>query len=260
MSAIYRPQKKRSPGRSGLFYATIIIVIIFAVDLLVGGKIRAVARLGGSYVWQGTNTIGTSIAESGIFATRHQLAQDNADLRERLSKYEILDMTYVAMREENAHLKELVQFASEKTGATVPVISSASASPYGTFLIRAGINEGIARESVVYTADGFALGSVQESDAHTALVGEYFAPNAKMDAIIGDTDLTLEGSGGGNAFGKAPRDASIAVGDIAVSKQVGAPIGIVGKVVSDPSSSFTAVYVRFPTNLFTLRFVYVERN
>ena len=145
-------------------------------------------------------------------------------------------------------------------GKAISVISSFQTSPYGTFLIDGGINEGIVRGSVVLTADGFALGRVADVASHTALVNELFAPDALLDAIIGVTPVTLEGRGGNNARTKVSRDVHIEVGDIVHAPSVAAPVGIVGKVESDASSGSSEVFVSFPTNLETLKIVYVARE
>lgn len=259
MSTLYRPQRS-DPGRGKLLYATLLIVCIFLLDLASGGRLRAVVRVMGGYVEQGIFAITRGISESGVFATQHQLAAENASLHEALAQFQARDSAYTALQQENDRLRALVSFASTHPGITASVVSSISASPYGTFTIGAGINEGVARDSLVYSDDGYVLGVVAESAAHTALVKQLFAPGSDVEVVVGDVAFSVSGSGGGNAAGKAPREAVIKEGDIARGKATGAPVGVVGKVISDAASSFVQVYVRVPRNLSTIALVYVERK
>ena len=259
MNALYRPQKK-DPARGRLMYATILVIIIFLLDVISGGRLRALVRVGASAIWQSLGVTSQSVSESGIFSSRHRLEVENAELRASLAEFVAKDVAYHAMKDENTRLRVMAKVASARSGVTANVISSLAASPYGTFSIGAGINEGVSRGQVVYTDTGYALGVVSESSAYSALVTEYFSPKTNIEVIVHDTPLTLQGSGGGNAQGKAPRDSVIAVGDIVRTRSAGTPVGIVGKVVSDASSSFVQVYVRSPINLLTLSLVYVERK
>ena len=259
MRPLYRPQQKNT-GRGRLLYLTILFLVIFLLDMASGGKIRTLAQVVNSGIYQSWTSAARNITESGFFATRHTLELENASLREALAQFQSRDSAYRAMEDENARLRAFTGLATVRHGVTVPIVSSIETSPYGTFIIAAGINDGIARDSVVYGDSGYAIGIVAESSAGTALVKQFFAPTVDTEAIIGDVALTLSGSGGGNAAGKAPRDAIIREGDIVRGKTVGAPIGVVGKIVSDVSSAYKQIYVRFPQNLSTMLFVYVERK
>ncbi len=256
MTAQYYKAQKKEPGKR-LFYATILVVVIFLLDILSGGHLRSGVRVIGATVW-GVGTTGWSgFLDTGLFSTRRKLQIENDALKAQLLVYQNRDSAYLAMRDENSRLQELSHVAEKSPGKTVPILSSFQSSPYGTFLIGAGIEEGIVRGSVVVTADGFALGKVSEVSNHTALVTELFAPNANLDAIIGSTPVILEGRGGNNARTKVSRDVKIEVGDIVHAPSVAAPVGVVGKVEADPSSGSTAVFVNLPTNIETLTLVYV---
>jgi cell shape-determining protein MreC len=179
-----------------------------------------------------------------------------ADLEERAAASE-------ALRAENDALRALVNVvgtSSEETGGgvTVPVVSSTRSSPYGTFLIGAGVLDGITQNSIVLTSGGFVIGTVTDTASHTAVVTEVFAPAASIDASVNGAPASVLGSGGGNAHTKVPRDLAVAVGDpvfAAVFEQ--RAIGVVGAVASSSASASQDVYIRLPVNLAALQYVYI---
>ncbi len=197
---------------------------------------------------------------SGIFSTKNSLAHENATLKEELQSYHAKDATYASMLQENARLRALTGLAARTKGVAAGVVSDPSASPYGTFLIDAGTDRSVTRGDVVFTSDGFAIGTVSDPGLSTSLVTEIFAPDTSVEAIVGDTSIVLRGEGGGNARAQAPRDAHIKVGDIVRVPRVDAPVAIIEKVQSESTGSYKEIYMRIPANLSTLSLVYVARK
>src|SRR5262249_53165388 len=130
----YRPQKE-DRGRSRLLYATALVIIIFLLDLVAGGRLRAALRIPASYVYISFTHIGETISASVIFSTRRPLEEENAQLRNQLAAYKSHDAEYAAMKDENSQLRQAVGLSSHLPGKTASVISSLSASAYGTFMI-----------------------------------------------------------------------------------------------------------------------------
>lgn len=251
----YRPQRENR-GRSRLLYATFLVIIIFLLDLVAGGRLKAAVRTSTSYVYVSFAHIGTTVGLTGYLSSHYALAHENADLKASLAEYHAKDAAYAAMLSENSQLRALANYAARTKGRTAAVVSAPSASPYGTFSIDIG-SSGVARGSVVYTADGFAVGVVTDQGASSSLVTQIFAPDATVEATIGDTVVVLQGSGGGNARAQAPRDADLKRGDVVRAPQINAPIGVIEKVDAAPTGAYKEIYVRIPANLETLTFVYV---
>jgi len=241
-------------------YATALIIIIFLLDLVAGGRLRASARLGASDAYISFTQISERVFGSGLFFTRAQLAAENSQLRAELAQYQADDAAYKAANDENARLRSLVGLAAETPGRAANIVSSLNASAYGTFTIDAGIEDGVSRGSVVYTPDGYAIGIIAETSSHSALVTELFAPDSSTEATTGDAHIVLVGQGGGNARAQAPRDSAISEGDVVRAPSVDAPVGVVGHVEPSANGADTEVYVRIPANLRTLTLVYVGRK
>ncbi|MBM3261143.1 rod shape-determining protein MreC [Candidatus Kaiserbacteria bacterium] len=253
---LYR--RTNTTARRRLWAATFLVVAIFLLDLATQGLIRsatqsAAASLSGT----GIKTF-EAIKESGIFRTRASLAAENEDLKARLATYESQALSFKALKEENKQLAEMARLAHADSGLTVSVVSAFRSSPYGTFLIGAGADDGITIGSLVLTDDGFVIGHVTDVSTRTALVSEILGPSKKIDAIVAGSATVFTGSGGGNARAQVPRDIEVSVGDRITSQDTHArTIGVVGKIESSPADAYSTVYMRLPQNIATLRHVFV---
>ncbi|QQG37519.1 MAG: rod shape-determining protein MreC [Candidatus Kaiserbacteria bacterium] len=248
--------------RKRLFAATVLVLLILFADLLSGGAIRAMVR--GAYVrvWSAGSGVVSGIFESGFFSTRRALERENGSLRERLSELETKSASFSVLRQENDSLRSLLKVAERAPGITASIVSSVRSSPYGTFLIGAGSEDGVAPGSLVLAADsagdGFVLGVVQEADARTALVKELFGPGISTEASVRGASVVVEGQGGGNARAEAPRNLPVVAGDPVTAPSLGGyPIGVVGAVKTEASSAESDVYIGLPVSLAGLSFVYV---
>ena len=253
---------RQNEGRRRLFIATIFVFVIFGIDALLGGRVRGLVRVGGTYIYRaGADTL-VRIADSGFFSSRRTLSEDNRALRERVAELLVRAAAVQVLKDENASLRAIVHLAEAEKGITAPVVSSVRSSPYGTFSIGAGTEDGVTEGSLVMTGDsaggGFVVGRVSDVGRHTALVRELFAPDTSIPVVIRGAGVTAEGRGGGNARTEIPRGLDVAAGDSVTSRLFGGrAVGIVGSVLSEPSSATSEVYIGLPVNLAALQFVYV---
>ena len=257
---IYIDNSNRRDRRK-LFFATLCIIALFAIDFFTGGFLRAHVRVVGSYVWRAADTIVSGITGSGMFATRSMLASENQKLKQRITELEEHIAAIRAAEAENEELRAIAKVAEREPGITAPIISSYKASPYGTFLIGAGEADGVQAGALIISKEDFVLGEVVEVSAHEALVKEFFASRSRVEARVAGVPVTLAGSGGGNAVGEIPRGSQIATGTpVSVPSLGGRLVGLVGKTEGDVSTPSVKVYIRTPVNIETIRFVYVVRS
>lgn len=246
--------------RRKLLFATALVVLLLAVDILSGSKLRALAREGGSTLWHTGGGILAGIGHSGFFSSRASLVRENQLLKDQITALQEQQAAYSALEAENEQLRSIVHLAQSAPGLTAPVISSFRASPYGTFMIGAGRADGVGKGAIVATGNGFIIGRVADVSARQSLVAELFAPQASVEASVDAFPLVLSGQGGGNAQGDLPRGAHVVVGDPVFASAFGQrAIGIVGKVEGGTASASTKIYVRSPVNLESLSYVYVEK-
>ncbi len=255
-------RNKHAGGRQRLLAATVLVLIVFILDILSGGRVRNLVRSASAGVWSAGSGIMHGIGSSGFFSSRRTLQSENDALRKQVAELQENANGFLVLKDENDSLRSLVHIAAAETGITAPIVSSLRSSPYGTFLIGAGANDGVVAGSLVILGDpsgaGFVAGRVRDVGKKTSLVFELFAPDASMDVTIRGAALTAKGQGGENARAEAPRALPVEVGDIVTAPQLGGrAVGIVGGVKSDPSSSHSDVFIGLPVSLSSAPYVYV---
>lgn len=251
----FRPN---NTGYRRLWAATLLVALLFCIDVFSDGVIRREVRTASIALSGWGSTFSQTIFGSGFFSSRASLAAQNRSLTEQLAQYEERAASYAVLQEENAQLRDMVQLAQSTSGFTAPIVSSLRSSAYGTFLIGAGENDGVARGNVVLTSGGFVLGSVSDIASHTAVISEILAPGASLDAIVQGTAIVVEGRGGGNGRASAPRGLDIAIGSPVVVPAYGSrALGIVGEIATSSSSATQDLYIHIPVNRAGIQFVYV---
>lgn len=258
---LYRQSSFSRPktGRRALVIATLCALLILCADWLSGGIPRGLARGAVASVSSGASSSVDAVLRTGFFSSRASLAKDNAALRAELARLSAETVVVRMLEEENAALKALVSLVENRSGITAPVLSSFRASPYGTFTIGAGMEDGVRAGAVVSTEGGFVLGVVSEAGNNRSTVRAILAPSEAVDVLIGKTPGTIEGRGGGNASARVSRDAIVEEGDVVTAPTFGGrPVGVVGSIERSDSGAYADVFLRIPVNLDTLRYVFVE--
>ncbi len=232
---------------------------VFGADYVTQGTLRSSIREAGGLASASLASVVNALPSAHGFATRAALIAENEELHDALARRAEEDTRATALRVENEELRALAQLtAEEETGLSAAVLSSFATSPYGTFVIGAGARYGLREGAVVLTPGGFVLGTVISVQDRTATVESLFAPGKEIEAAINDVPILLKGRGGGNARGEAPREAPLRVGDVVTIPHLESrPAGLVMELDSASSSAAATLFIRTPTNLDTLRFVYV---
>lgn len=262
MNPLYRSTRRLNRGNdTPLVIAFIAIFLVaafvFGIDRISGGAVRGYARQGGGAVWAVASAAAGAVSGSGLLNFKRSLINENTELREAIAILDEQAMRFEALEEENATLRALLGLSDEE-GITVPVLSSFSSSPYGTFRIGGGAAVGLEEGSIVLTPGGFVLGSITFVSPRTATVEAFFAADKEIEMLVNDVPFVSKGRGGGNARGEIPRDAIVKIDDVvSVPAFGGRPVGIVGKLESASSSAYTTLYIRTPANLDSLRYVHV---
>ena len=261
MMSLFQRSNRRI-GRRGLIIATFVVLLVVAVDVLFQGSIRALVRAGGASVWRASSYAASAIMGSGITESRRALVEENKALKQDVTRLELRVAALKTFEDENAKLRALVRLAQELPGITAPIVSSFLASPYGTFMVGAGENDGVSVGDLVVAGGegerGFVIGRISDVSNHLSLVTQLFAPDASTEAIVRSAPVVVSGRGGGNARVEAPSTLSIADGDTVVAPSLrGMPIGIVREISREPASAYQTLHIGLPVSLSALQFVYV---
>ena len=254
----YRRNNRTTAGGTAFLAVLFCAAALFGIDTMTGGTLRSIAHSGGSVVWTAASSGARIINVRAFVTTKFALVEENALLQQQILERDEVTVRVAAIEAENELLRDMVRLAETDTGISARVISTFRSSPYGTFVIDAGQADGVKVESVVLTPSGYVLGKVTSVDAHSANVQSLFSPGMETDFIVNNVAFTAMGRGGGNTKADVPRDAPIATGDVVIAPTYGGrAAGVVGSIESASSSATKTLFIRIPTNLATLRFVYV---
>lgn len=255
---LYRPNDSARRARRRLLYVTFFVVAIFAVDILTGGALRHGTRALGSRVWQLGSGAVDAVGHSGYLSSRASLEAKVQSLSDQVAQLQAQVAGDAVLKSQNEELRSLVHLAALSQGVTAPIVSSVGSSPYGTFLIGGGTSDGLAKDDLVIAPGGFVIGTISDVSAGRSVVTELFAPDSKVDVIIGSARVSVAGRGGGNAYARLPHGLEARAGDPIMAPLFGGrPVGIIGSVASSSASAYSDVYIGLPVSLESMRYVYI---
>lgn len=253
-----RAAREPRRGTRALLAITITFCAIAVMDLVLGGMFRNTARSMLAPVLSSSHAASAAVFQGDFWRSRSALLREVTSLKMDIQKLRGETAGYDALRQENESLREMAKLAEENEGLTAPVISSFRSSPYGTFLIGAGREDGVVQNGLVLTDGGFVLGVVSEAAQRSATVQAVFSPTASLEVVVGTVAFTLDGKGGGNARAEVPRESELREGDAVLAPlYANRPVGVIGRIESASSSAYSSIYVVFPMNLNSIRYVYV---
>lgn len=258
----YRSRRRSNESDMPLFVAFIAILLVaafvFGIDRVSGGVVRSYAQEGGGIVWTAAAGALSIVTDNAALSTRRALQEENMQLKEAIAMRDEQAARFQALRAENDALREMASVAAIEAGMTVPVLSSFSSSPYGTFRIGGGAAIGLEEGNIVMTPGGFVLGSITSVSPRSATVEAFFAPGKEIEMQVAGIPFLAGGRGGGNARGEVPRDAIVSIGNVVTLPAFGGrPSGVIGKLESASSSAYTTLYIRVPRNLDSMSYVHI---
>src|SRR4051812_5053063 len=99
-------------ARRRLMSATVLIIIVFLLDVLSGGRLRGEIRIASARLWYWGTVIAYVIPGSGVLATRHALEMQNQSLRAQIIGLEQKAASADALQQELDQLKKLENVAA----------------------------------------------------------------------------------------------------------------------------------------------------
>lgn len=193
---------------------------------------------------------------AGSFAT-DALRQDPSASVEELS------LRVAELENENLLLRERLQDVGAErelpsdTGLLAGVKARPPVSPYDVLVIDRGEEHGVVYGMVAY-ALGVPIGSVAETNASSARVVLYSAPERITEGWIGEarTPVTLIGAGAGAFEADVPRESGVLEGDLVYVPGAGAlPLGRVEQIEAHASSPRSQLRIRPLVNPLALTWV-----
>lgn len=246
------------------------ILPIFIAGLLIFGKVPMPA-----FLTNATHTLASPFwalrdsfsektdATRTSFKGKGTLVDENRALQQELSQLRREVFMTRTLLADNTRLHALLDRTTTSDSlVSASVIHGERFSPYDTFIIDLGAENGVRDGMLVLTPEGIAVGTISAIQEKTSTVTQFSAPNMIVDAILNATSsfhTVLRGYGSGTMRVSIPRDIEFAVDDTFVLPSF--PTYPIGKIVSievAPEDAYKILYVRSPVNMYELRYVLLD--
>ncbi len=254
----YLPKNKL---KHSYFNRILILIIVFVLGAIVFSLIDSVIISSVSPLWKTENIVIKKFQNwNSIFDSQKKLWEENTFLKEKVSSLELTILALSGGKTQEEVLLELAGRKQRPDTVISTVLTRPPQSPYDSIVIDVGFRDSITLGAEVSLPEGPVLGLVSEVLPRSSKVKLFSSNGEETSAILerGNVPVTLVGSGGGNFKIALPQDVAIEEGDRILSADItGRLVAVVGEVNVSPTDSFKEVLAKSPTNIFSLRFVFV---
>ncbi len=196
-----------------------------------------------------------------FFATKQSLAEENTRLTAALDLVLLEAHSREILRKENEELKYALLRHEDKNLLVARVIASPGVgAPYDSLVIDVGEGDGLALGTRVFIDGDFVIGEITQIFMRSAVVTLYSSSGNEIAVTVGTSSIPTiaYGVGGGNFRIVLPKGLDIAVGDIVDIPSLSLEYaGVVDAIRKSDGSSLQDIFFRLPSNIHSLRFVYV---
>lgn len=184
-------------------------------------------------------------------------------LKEEINSLRRETVSVRALENDTRELRELLGRSQEEVPMiSASVIHSNSYSPYDTFIIDRGAENGVREGMLIVTSEHIAVGYAKAVYNKMTIVSLFSAPDATFDAILVSTSSThtiLTGYGAGTLKTSIPRDIEVDTNTTVILPTFKTyVIGTVASIEVAPEDAYKNIYVHTPVNMYGLRFVLVD--
>lgn len=240
-----------------LFLALCLLVFRTSAENVLSGIFHRIA----SPIWLLGSYVGDRLKEDQYyFSSKEALYRENILLKETLDLVALEAYSREELRSENTALKEMLGRPQGRALLLARVLATPGNSPYDTLIIDVGTRDGIIPGMKVMSDGDFELGVVSEVYYGSAVATLYSSYGNELPVTIGasSTPAMLYGEGGGGFRAILPKGVSVNEGDLVRIPAIAPTYAGVIRTVSRPEgSSLQAVFLRWPMNINTIRYVYV---
>jgi len=258
--------RKTYPNFLKIIFIALLFILLFGLSAIFPKAMRGFFTTTAVPVWKVSEVVGNGFQNvTGFFAFKSSLSAQVASLQNQVASLELKQVDYDAVTKENQDLKIL--FGQNPTNPNsrvlAGVISKPPQSPYDTFVLDAGSENGIVVGDKVYISDTVLVGEIASVTGKNSIVNLFSKSgmtNALSDERTGAT-YQISGDGGANMSVEAPKDADILWGDtFSYPSLATSVVGSVFYIDQSAQASFKTVFLRVPGNVFQTKWVFVETS
>jgi cell shape-determining protein MreC len=251
-----RNSKTIENKRVYLVWIIIVFILLFSAKDIIATVTSFVVTplyMARHYIETGTGNVPVFIR------SRIDLENQISDLQKELSESRGMGTTLSSVMKENEELRSQLN-ASATPRIAAGVISRPPYSPYDTFVLDKGSDDGIVQYAPVYHGVSRVIGYVREVFSQSAFVTLFSSAGVESSAyVFGPNIFThIYGEGGGVMRLSIPQGILVEKGNVVVLPSIeGGVLGEVFDVQSVPTEPEQHAYVSFDAPLTSIRLVSV---
>ena len=245
---------------------TIVSLFLFLALILylLPNTISSTGRTLSRPIWYVGSLVASSFSRSvSFFSSRNNLISKNTALEEEINSLKLKETDYGILLKENQDLKSELGRPGVSGKVLASILSKPPVSPFDTFVIDIGSSLGIKEGNKVYLGGNIIVGKVKSVTGGTSIVELFSNSSVKQESTLSRTGATfvLQGHGGANFILEVPKEADILWGDVFTYPDINSSIiGTVYYIDTNSQSSFKTIYLRIPGNVFSARYLFVEKS
>lgn len=257
--------KPKSNTKKILGIASLLLAVFFSLQFFFPQFLTSTALLAAKPLWsvRDASTRGFS-GFLNFFSFKSTLRKENENLREELFALRVRESEFNQMQTKYQDLKALLGDTASSTvrkTTLARVLSKPPFTPYDSFVIDKGSDDGVLVGSVVYANDALVIGRISSVTSHVSFVTLFSSGGEEQEFSVSRTGVSVSvaGKGGGNFEMYVPKDFDIVIGDQLV--ELSSDTSVVAAVYAvDESSqnSFKKVYARVPKPIFQSKWVLID--
>ncbi len=258
--------RPRHPTFLKIIFVILFFLLLLILNFLFPKTLRNIFSATARPVWTVGRTIGSGAGSLGqFFSSKSSLTAEVNSLQNQIVSLELKQVDYDTISQENQDLKNsfgrnVGNIASNRLLANV--LSKPPQSPYDTFVLDVGSENGVAVGDKVYISDTILVGEVSDVTGKTSVVS-LFSKGGMQNFLTDErtgTTYEIVGQGGADMLVEVPKDADIMWGDVFSYPNIKTSvIGSVFYIDQSAQSSFKTIFIRIPGNVFQTKWVFVQK-
>lgn len=251
-----RIRKKNIPPRTLFFIAVIVLFLVISVIFpqMTPSLVIGINRP----LFKAREFISKSASSLYLFVSgKEALIGEIHSLRSKVDEFEFKVAALRNIQAENDELRRVTLW-SETRGITAALVTRPPFSPYDTFIIDAGEQNGVSLGDLALAGDHIIVGEVAEVFPGYSKVKAFSSPGGKITIVLEGSNIetVATGLGGGGFSVRVPQGIPIEVGRGVVLPSISLMVfGTIEAVEKNEADPFQTVYFKTPVNFFELRFV-----
>lgn len=193
-----------------------------------------------------------------FFKNKAKLQKENDELKNRILELESQVVSIEMLKDENEELRKISK--NQEEGKVGKIITRPPNSPYDTFVIDLGYNDGISVTNQAFV-NGVRVGEIVQVHKHSSILKLYSSYSNQIPIRIkGEIEAQAKGQGGGRFVSLIPKDLEVSEGDYISFPDETSAFTIVSKVETTDSDSFQGIFFNLPFNISEISFVQIIEN